>query len=127
MATRLRNLLRESADDYSESLLELDSKVSDRHFDRGSYIVETKIVEPPAFKTVRDTAVKMGTVLEEDEADGVVKAMLRGGAANLAPVLLVAIVSEDAMGVGAYSREGLIPQHAARKAVQQYMEGIEGS
>ena len=41
MATRLRNLLRESADDYSESLLELDSKVSDRHFDRGSYIVET--------------------------------------------------------------------------------------
>lgn len=121
MATRPKELLRATANDYSESLLELDSKVSDKNFDRGFYIAAADVDADAPFKKVRDTAIKMGMILEEDESLGTVKAMIKGGAANMAPVLLVAIVGKGKVDVGAYSREGLIRQHAAKKTAERFM------
>lgn len=116
----VKDLLRKAADDYAPSLGELDSHVSDKAFAKGAFFSETTAVGDSPFKSVRDAAVDAGTMLLEDELAGVVLSMLKGGAGGMAPVILAAVVKGGVVTLGAYSKEGLIHQHAAKRAVESF-------
>lgn len=113
----LTGLLKKAADDYAAVLGELDTRVKERVFSKGSFFSETRIDDSDPYKAVRDTLIDAGTVLLDDKREGVVLAMLKGGAGGLAPVLLLAKVEGSNVSLGAYSKEGVIRQHAAKRAV----------
>lgn len=114
-------LLKTIADEYAPSLGELDVHVSERSFEKGSYFAKVAVREEDPFKAARDTVIDMGTVLSEDREHGIVVAMLGGGIAGKTPVIFVAVVVESEISLGAYSKEGLIRQKAAKRAVESFI------
>lgn len=122
--TAARDLLRRAADEYAPSLGELDARVSDKAFEKGAFFGDAAVGGDDPFKLVRDAAVDVGTVLYESRGEGVVLAMLKGGAGGMSPVLLAAVIEGQTVSLGAYSKEGLIRQHAAREAVRSFSESL---
>lgn len=120
----IETLLKARADGYAAPLGELDEKVSGKHFKKGSAYCEATVGGKHAFKKVRDSAIEAGTVLEDDEEAGVITLMAKGGAGGMAPVLLVALVEGNKVTLGAYSKEGLIPQHAAKELVTSFAKTV---
>lgn len=117
---KIETLLREIANEYAASLGELDVKVSEKHFKKGSAYGEAEVSGARPFKKVRDAAIDLGTVLKEDEGLGLVAVMAKGGAGSMAPVILIVLVQGEKVTMGAYSKEGLIPQYAARGIIKAF-------
>lgn len=120
--TDVESLLKKAADSYAPALGELGTQVGEKAFAKGSYFTETRVFRDEPYKIVRDTMIDVGTVLLDDEGGGTALAMLKGGAGGMAPVLLLAKIKDDIVSLGAYSKEGLIRQHAAKRAVDGFIE-----
>lgn len=116
----IKFLLKSIADEYAASLGELDTRVSEKSFKKGSYFTKLQVYGSDPFKIVRDAAIDMGTVLSEDRESGIVVAMLGDGIASKAPVILTAAIEGSEAFLGAYSKEGLIKQKAAQKAIRAF-------
>lgn len=125
--TKVETLLREYANEYAAALSELHDEVSDRHFKRGSAYSEVEVHSPCSFKTMRDIAINLGTVLREDEEIGLVIIMVKGGIGGMSPVILLALIDGVKVSLGAYSKEGLIPQHAAKDSVRMFARAISNN
>ncbi|OUN88455.1 hypothetical protein [[Collinsella] massiliensis] len=123
----LSGLLKKAADDYAAALGELDYRVQEKAFSKGSFFSEARVDGCNQYKTVRDALIDAGTVLLDDEEQGIALAMLKGGAGGMAPVLLLAKVEGNEVSLGAYSKEGLIRQHAAKKAVESLKKNLQGT
>lgn len=118
----VESLLKKAADSYAPALGELGPQVGEKAFAKGSYFTETRVFRDEPYKIVRDTMIDVGTVLLDDEGGGTALAMLKGGAGGMAPVLLLAKIKDDIVSLGAYSKEGLIRQHAAKRAVDGFIK-----
>lgn len=118
----VESLLKKAADSYAPALGELGPQVGEKDFAKGSYFAETRVFRDEPYKIVRDAMIDAGTVLFDDESGGTALAMLKGGVGGLAPVLLLATIKDDVVLLGAYSKEGLIRQHAAKKVVDGFIE-----
>lgn len=117
----VKGLLKRAADDYAPALGELNSEVNQKAFAKGSAFSEVRVTNSSPYKTVRDAMIDEGDVLLDDEDGGTVLAMIKGGLGGMAPVLLAAVVSsEGVISIGAYSKEGLIPQHASQRAIDSF-------
>ena len=120
----IKSLLRKAADGYAPALGELNSHINDKAFTKGSYFSEARLTGKNSYKSVRDAMIDEGTILFDDGTERTALAMLRGGAGGMTPVILLAIIEGDLVLLGAYSKEGLIRQHAAKRAIESFKEKL---
>lgn len=121
---QIETLLKKTANEHAAELCELGDTVSEKSLKKGSAFSETKVPGGNAYLVIRAAAITSGTVIKDDRESGILAALLKGGVANMAPVLLVAIVQDTEVKLGCYSKEGLIAQHAAKNALRTFVEAI---
>ena len=121
---KVQELLKKIANEHAAALCELRDRVSDKNRKKGSCFQELSINGDNAYAVVRAAAITAGTVVEDNKEEGQLAVLLKGGIGKLAPVLLVAVVKEDEVNLGCYSKEGLIPQHAAQNTMKSFVSAI---
>ena len=121
---KVQELLKKIANEHAAELCELGDSVSDKNLKKGSCFQELSINGDNAYAVVRAAAITAGTVVEDNKEEGQLAVLLKGGIGKLAPVLLVAVVKEDEVNLGCYSKEGLIPQHAAQNTMKSFVSAI---
>jgi len=113
----MEQLLKKAIKDYAESSVDQIRKK-----DTAFCTIELHSDKP--FKAVRDSAIDAGKVIEEDESKGLVSVLIKDGAAKMSPVLIVARVQANQVELASYFHEGLIPQHAAGKALEVFAKAV---
>ncbi|WP_137655268.1 hypothetical protein [Bifidobacterium moukalabense] len=121
---KTQELLKKIANEHAAELCELGDSVSDKSLKKGSYYKELSIDGGNTYLVVRAAAISAGTVIVDEKEKGQLAVLLKSGVGKLAPVLLVAMTKEDKVELGCYSKEGLIPQHAAEKTLKSFMAAI---
>lgn len=122
--TTIESLLKSIANEHAAELCELGDTISEKNLKKGSVYQSLKLDGDNAYRAVRGAAISSGTVIQDDEDRGVVAVMLKGGIAKMAPVLLVTSIKGGEVDLGFYSKEGLIPQHSAEKALRAFLKAI---
>ena len=121
----VKELLKKIASEHAAELCELGNSVSDKNLKKGSAFRSVVIPGGNAYAVSRAAAIGAGTVILDDKDAGQLAALLKGGVGKLAPVLLVAVAGDDGkVELGCYSKEGLIPQHAAEKTLEAFVTAI---
>ena len=121
----VQELLKKTANEHAAELCELGDSVSDKSLKKGSAFERVTVPGRNAYAAVRAATIGAGTVILDDKEAGQLAALLQGGVGKLAPVLLVAVVADDEKAeLGCYSKEGLIPQHAAEKTLKEFVAAI---
>ena len=121
--TTIESLLKSIANEHAAELCELGDTISE-NLKKGSVYQSLKLDGGNAYRAVRGAAISSGTVIQDDEDKGVVAVMLKGGIAKMAPILLVTSIKGGEVDLGCYSKEGLIPQHSAEKALRAFLKAI---
>lgn len=121
---RIQEFLKKIANDHAAELCELGDSVSDKNLKRGSAYQSVTVPGGNAYSVTRAAAIGAGTVILDEKELGQLAALLKGGAGKLAPVLLVAMATDDKVDLACYSKEGLIPQHAAEKVLKSLADVI---
>lgn len=120
----VQELLKKIANEHAAELCELGGSVSDKSLKKGSAFKCATIQGGNAYAVVRAAAIGAGTVIMDEKEKGQLAALLKGGVGKLAPVLLVAMADDEKVELGCYSKEGLIPQHAAEKTLKEFVSAI---
>lgn len=121
---KAQELLKKIANEHAAELCEPGDSVSDKSLKKGSSYQNLAIEGGNAYSVVRAAAITAGTVIMDEKEEGQLAALLKGGVGKLAPVLLVAVVEDNQVALGCYSKEGLIPQHAAEKTLKSFVTAI---
>lgn len=122
---KVQELLKKVANEHAAELCELGDSVSDKSLKKGSAFQSITVPGGNSYAVARAAAIGAGTVILDEKESGQLAAFLKGGVGKLAPVLLVAVAGNDGkVELGCYSKEGLIPQHAAEKTLKEFVSVI---
>jgi len=117
-------LLLDAVVDYGGRIGEGATVSSKEKLKKQTVYQSISLADEDGFTRVRDAAIECGNVLREDKKSGVIEAEIGAGAANMNPAIVVAQVSGNEIDIAAYAREGLIKQHAAKKAVEKLTQAL---
>ena len=87
--------------------------------------IETVLIEKPdvTFLKIRDALFGMGKILEENKEDNYYLSTFYVGSTA---AVLIAAYTEGKVEAAAWAKEGLIKRHIAKKALNRFVEIIEG-
>ena len=84
-------------------------------------LVETEeISEKVSMLKIRDTLLLIGNILKEDLDEEFYIGTINAGIANKNIAFIIIKKNEGNLAICCYSREGLIKQHTARKAIEKF-------
>lgn len=84
-------------------------------------LVETgEIVTDVSMLKIRDTLLKIGTLLQENLEEEYYIGTIAAGIGNKNTAYIIIKKNKKSLGVCCYAREGLIKQHTARKAINKF-------
>ncbi len=84
-------------------------------------LVETReIATDVSMLKIRDTLLKIGTLLQENLEEEYYIGTLAAGIGNKNTAYIIIKKNKNSLDVCCYAREGLIKQHTARKAINKF-------